>query len=243
MKTVVLVAAWSMVMLAMGLAHAQAPLPVVSDVAVPGGGVVHIALPPASCGYPKEIRDRAEKFLSGGEHGLQLLRAAGDCASIERLSRGESGLILHSFQLEMLKDEIDPVKRSTAAAYRRECFEQYPKRKENTSSDALRLSLREADSQMNLGEAMSLGLLSATRDAVFGGTLTEAARTPRRLILVQVTACFAPGDVPLLWIFQDAVDRGANDGDFAQALRDLLALAQSQVKMTMELNRAATPHP
>ena len=233
-----LIATLALTLLGIGVARAQAKLPEVVDVAVPGGGTLHVTVPPGSCSYPKEVRDRLAQFLASREPPLQLLGAAGDCESMDRFLKDGISVIAHSLQVAMLESEANPTERSTPAAYRRSCFEHYPKKKTDNAADTLRQAVKDADRNLILGEEKSLGLVAATRDAVFGGTLTEVTRASRQLLMVQVTACFAPGDKPLLWMFQDVVDRSAGDDSIAETLRSVLALARSQVKTTIERNRA-----
>jgi hypothetical protein len=230
-------AAWMLTFLGVRMAGAQAELPPVLEVAVPGGGKVRVALPPRMCSFPKEVRDRLARFLGEGEDSLRLLGVAGDCEAIDSLTREGTAVVSPSLQLAMQDTEIDFAKRSTSAAYRRLCFERFPLLKDSVVKDALRQSLKEADNKVTLGETVSLGLLVATREAVFGGLLAELSRAPHRLIQVQVVACFAPGDVPLLWTFQEVVDRDVGLDKLGERIRSVLALAQSQVKATMDLNR------
>lgn len=223
-------------------ASAQVPMPAVRTIDIPGGTTIQIASPPATCSYPSEVRDRLATFLSGGGHGLRLLDAAGDCGDMERLTRGSTGLIRHSFQIAMLKDEEDPQRRPSKAAHLRRCVAEYPKAGE-TGSDAIRHALKEVDGQLETSGERSLGLLASSRDAVFGGALIQASRAPRRVLLVQVTACLSLRDVPLVWMFQEAIEKAADEGEVARTLRDLSTLAQSQTKAAIELARDTVRRP
>ncbi len=236
-------AAWLCALLIAGPAYAQNLLPPAIDVAVPNGGTLHIALPPTNCTYPPEVRARLAEFLAKGEPRLRLLGASGDCKDIERLMRDGTTIVSHSLQLAMLDSEADPAPRSTPAAYRRACFERFPKQNDEAGSPAFREAIKRAERDLSLGEERSIGLVAATRDAVFGGMVTELARASHQLLLLQVTACFAPRDVPVLWTFQAAVPRDAKGDEIVASFRGVLDLAQAQVKATMALNFAASGSP
>ena len=217
-----------------GPVHAASTMPPVVDVTVPGDTVVvHVAIPPDMCTYPAEVRERLARFLEGDLH---LLEVAGDCVGVDRLLREGRSVVSTSMQLAIFKSEVALTTRSKPVAYRRACFEQFPP-KGNAVPDAVRQALKDEDTALTLGQTASLGLLAATRDAVFGGNLAELSREPARVFQVQVIACFSPANVPLLWLFQATVDRDANLETITARLRTVLALAEGQVAQTIEINR------
>lgn len=221
--------------LSAGTACAAATLPPVVDVTVPGDGiVVHVAVPPGMCAYPAEVRERLAHFL---EDDLNLLGVAGDCAGVDQLLREGRAVVSPSMQLTILNSEVAPATRSKPVAYRRACFKQFPLKGSDAVPSTVRQALKDVDTALTLGQTASLGLLDATRDAVFGGNLVELSREPARVIQVQVIACFSPADVPLLWLFQATVDRDANLETITARLQTVLALAESQVVRMMEINR------
>ena len=216
--------------------RADPGLPPVVDVAVPGGGgPIHLSIPEGYCGYPKEVRDRLENFLSDG--GIRLLGAAGGCADIERLMRDGRSVVGFSLQLAMLGGDVAPSARTKPMAYRRQCFEQYPARQADFITDEIRRAAHDTGGGLSVGESSSLGRLDATRDAVFGGALVELSRAPDKILQVQVVVCFSPAGVPVLWTFQATMDRDTNPDAVTARLRSVLALAEAQVARTIELNR------
>jgi hypothetical protein len=126
-------------------------------------------------------------------------------------------------------------------AFRRACFERFPARQTSVLSDELRKAVATTDKALVLGESSSLGLLDATRDAVFGGELIEIAREPQRILMIQVVACFSPAAAPLTWLFQATVRRDAAPEAILAQARSVLAIAEAQVAKTMELNRGSSP--
>jgi len=224
--------------------RAEPPLPPIADVKVPGGDPIRVALPAGMCGYPKEVRDRLSRFLSnGGKAGgaERLLGAAGDCASLAELARTGKSVVALSMQLSMSEAQAVSKVRIKPQAFRRACFERFPARQTSVLSDELRKAVATTDKALVLGESSSLGLLDATRDAVFGGELIEIAREPQRILMIQVVACFSPAAAPLTWLFQATVRRDAAPEAILAQARSVLAIAEAQVAKTMELNRASSP--
>ena len=216
----------------------QAPLPAVVDISLPdGGGTFHIALPPDHCAYPKVMRDRLSEFLAGGTPSFKLLGIAGNCANIAELLRGQDVIVSPSLQLTMFTSEIDPQNRSKPEAYRRKCFEEFPDKGNGSIAKDLQKSLGELSDKPLDANAASLGLLASTRDAVFGGMIQEVSDGNRRIRQIQIVACFAPGNVPVFWIFQKRADENWSAEEFTNQLRALLAITRTQVQLTADLNR------
>ena len=223
--------------------HAEQPLSTVVDVKVPGGETIRVALPAGMCGYPKEVRNRLSRFLSdGGEAGgaERLLGAAGDCTSLAELARTGKSVVALSMQLSMSEAQAVSNVRIKPQAFRRACFERFPARQTSVLTDELRKAVAAADKTLILGESSSLGLLDATRDAVFGGELVEIGREPQRILMVQVVACFSPAAAPLTWLFQATVRRDAAPDAIVAQARSVLDIAEGQVAKTIELNRGGS---
>jgi hypothetical protein len=214
-----------------------APLPAVVDVTIPDVGTLHVAVPPGYCGYPKAVRDRLSQFLAGGTPSFKLLGIAGNCTGIAGVMQGEARPVSPSLQLTMLASEVHRTARSKPTVYRRWCFEQYPEKGAGDANKDFQEALGELGKGSLTGEAVSLGLLASTRDAVFGGLVQDFSGAGQDFRQVQVVVCFSPADIPVLWTFQEIVGRNLGGEALYQRVRAVLAVAQTQAKITMDLNR------
>jgi hypothetical protein len=235
-KPSISVTVWLLVTLCLSASRAQAePLPSAVEVSVPGNETVRIALPSDSCAYPKEVRDRLSQYLLAGEPKQLLLGAAGDCGGIDRLMREGTAVVSPSMQLTMLDSDSDPTKRSNSQVHRNRCFEQFPKKNEKLTKEEMIRAIHEVDHNLTLGAQTSLGLLTSTRDAVFGGMLSEISNASGPLRQIQVLACFTLRGAPLFWTFQESMGRDP-DEKIADLVQVVLARAEAEVKATLALN-------
>lgn len=154
-----------------------------------------------------------------------VILAAGTCANFKR-----------SILIAMLREHATPAGRPTKAAYLRDCFKQFPDKKDQAALDQLLESFNENGHAL-LGDAVKpLGLLRATREAVFGGKLFGLSYGSVKALQIQVTACTAPAGLPVQWQFSEVVPLPLGADEYNGILRSLLDIAVRQVDATAKMN-------
>lgn len=216
---------------------AKAELPTSVSVKIPSGEIVKFALPDEMCAYPGKVRKVLQRAFEAESPKLRLLGAAGDCYAIDRWRHGfQSAPISPTIQLAMLDSQVDPGSRMSASRYRAYCNDRFPARSKSLLSDRIRRSLQQIDNGLTLADERSLGILARTRHAIFGGELIWTKKGQHAMVLVNVVACFAPHDVPVLWTFSGAMDRSLPPGEIEKRLNAALILAEDRVTATLLLN-------
>ncbi len=196
------------------------------------GAKADIVLPAGFCPYPETVLAQARGTMTG----MHVLGAAGDCTDIETLSsRQPAPSVRRSMVFAVLDRDFDAATRSTPTGFLRDCLDNFP-RKGDAAVAAEIERAGKTEGGPTLGGAQPLGLLRATRNAIFGGDLITATRPGVSVLQVQVTACFSPGGVPLLWLSQENVSSASSPAAISEALDATLRGLVEQVAATMAAN-------
>ncbi len=214
------------------------PLPLAVTLPVPGG-ILKLAPPFDQCAFPAAVTQQMASVMQG----LHVVLATGSCADVNTLLQTGASIVGQSMVVAMLDEDFNPATRSAKPAFLRDCFEQFPKPASRTALDDAVAEVNKAQSGILLQQAIPLGLLRATRDAVLGGTLMGLQRGQTQMLQVQVTACVYAGALPIIWLFQQTLDRHAPAQAISQRLQDMLSLSLDRIEATQRLNSAVPKAP
>jgi hypothetical protein len=187
------------------------------------------------CAFPAGIHKVLKTFLEAGEPKLHLLGAAGECRAIEQFMQGAKVTISPTIQISMLDTDISLAGRRSSTEYHEFCRTRYPHSGEELLSNSIRNMLSRLDTGVMVNRSVSLGALAETEDAVFGGQITATTGGVRNMILVQVNACFAPNNIPVLYTLTGAVDSALPPAQVETKLKAALALAETMVDATLRI--------